>query len=516
MNRHFQRDFDDRVNLPPSVFGRVDHVVTSGPPANIVLIAVDAIDVKWLNDRAKQDPRFDIDSPIKAAAAWKHQGFQTPNTPSIFESAPLFRIEVELDAGTNPFGLPFLPDYDRVNANTGMQALEGAWFRFEVSESNLQGFTPALIYPGLFAPPISAFVQGMMPTPVHANALAGIFSLQHFPKISGASLQATLNGTIADALAVYDVGQGNANALLKSNSSASCHPLPSLYFDLGAGVYRNKHTTPTPLLFCFTLHPPILLSHWDADHWAGAYATGVSIPPTYPALLRTWIAPLQTVGPLHIAFANDIIAQGGSLFIYNPPPGTVETVALSKKTELRLAFGTGSGRNDTGIVVAVENRNLNPGRTWLLTGDCNYTNIEPLVVPTNPIAVVVPHHGANFNGGVAAPNPFRGVDGYCRLLYSFGPDNAHGATGVRHPTLNSATLNIGAGWDHGTWHLPTPADNDPNAVDNVRATARHTVAGAPGANLGSILVGWNGLPAVFNPPCDVSVRIKCTTTPVQG
>lgn len=514
MNRHFKRDFDDRVKLPQSVFGRVDHVVTSGPPANIVLIAVDAIDVKWLNDQAKQDPRFDINSPIKAAGAWKSQGFPTPGTPSIFESAPLFRIEVELDARTNPFELPFLPDYDGQNTNKGTQALEGAWFKFEVSATHRKGFTPALIYPGLFATPISAFVQGTMPTPVRANALAGIFSLQHFPKISEDCLQATLNETRADKLAVYGVGQGNANALLNANSPITCHPLPSLYFDLGAGVYRNKHTTPTPLLFCFTLCPPIILSHWDADHWAGAYATGVSTPPTYPALLRTWIAPLQTVGPLHIAFANDIIAQGGKLYIYNPPPGKINKVVLSKRTELRLALGTGNGRNDTGIVAVVENRNLSPSRTWLLTGDCNYTHIEPSLAPKNPIAVVVPHHGANLNGGTAAPKPFRGVNEYCRLLYSFGPDNAHGATGVRHPTLNTATLNIGAGWDHGAWHLPAPADKDPNSVDDVRATARHTVAGAAGANLGSILVGWNGLPALFKPPCGGGISIQCTTTPV--
>jgi hypothetical protein len=125
-----------------------------------------------------------------------------------------------------------------------------------------------------------------------------------------------------------------------------------------------------------------------------------------------------------------------------------------------LALGTGNGRNDTGIVAVVENRNLSPSRTWLLTGDCNYTHIEPSLAPKNPIAVVVPHHGANLNGGTAAPKPFRGVNEYCRLLYSFGPDNAHGATGVRHPTLNTATLNIGAGWDHGAWHLPAPADKD--------------------------------------------------------
>lgn len=515
MNRHFKRDFDDRVDLPSSVFGRVDHVVTSGPPNNIVLIAVDAIEVKWLNDQAKQDQRFDIDSPTDRAEAWKRQGFPAPNTPSIFEHAPLFRIEVELDAGTNPFGLPFLPAYDRDDAKTGAQALEDVWFRFEVSETPHIGFTPALVYPGFFAPPIPAFVQGTMPTPVHANALAGIFSLQHFPTISGASLQSSFNGATGDTLAVYDVGQGNANALLKSNSHASRLPLPALYYDLGAGVYRNKHTTPTPLGFCFTLVPPILLSHWDADHWAGAYATGIGVPPTYLALKCTWIAPLQTVGPLHIAFANDIIAQGGSLFIYIPSPGKIDIVALSNGIELRLALGTGSGRNDTGIAAVVENKNLNPTRTWVLTGDCNYMHLEPLLAPTNPIAVVVPHHGANLHGGAAAPSPFSGFAGYCRLLYSFGPDNAHGKTGVRHPTLNTANANMGSGWTHGTWHFPAPAETAPNSADDVRATARHTVAGAAGANLGGILVDWNGLPAVFNPPCTGGWPGACTTTPVQ-
>lgn len=510
MNRHFKKDFNDRVDLPSSVFGRVDHVVTSGPPNNIVLIAVDAIEVKWLNDQPKQDQRFNIDRPADVAAAWTRHGPPIPNTPSIFESAPLFRIEVELDAGKKPFGLPFLPDYDREDANKDAQALEDAWFRFEVSETHRSGFTPARIYPGLFAPPIPVFVQGTMPTSVHAKALAGIFSLQHFRRITKARLYPKLRKAVGDTLAVYDVGQGNANALLKSKSHKSCRPLPALYFDLGAGVYRNKHTTPTPLLFCFSLNPPILLSHWDADHWAGAYATGTGVPPTYPALPRTWIAPLQTVGPLHIAFAYDIVAHGGSLFIYNPPPGTIDIVPLINGTELRLALGTGRGRNDSGIVAVVENRNLRPSRTWVLTGDCNYTHILPLLAPTNPIAVVVPHHGANLHGGAAAPNPFRGIDGYCRLLYSFGRDNAHGATGVRHPRLNAATLNIGTGWDHGVWHLPAPADTAPNPNDDVRATARHTVAGVAGTNLGGILVGWNGLPTAFNPPCGG----WCTTTPV--
>lgn len=501
MNRHFKRDFDDRVDLPASVFGRVDHVVTSGPPDNIVLIAFDAIDAQWLDNQAINDPRFNINDPVGVATAWKATRLKAP---SLFESAPLFRIEVELDVRTKPFGLPFLPDYDCNDANTGAQALEEAWFRFEVSETHRLGFTPALIYPGLFAPPIAIFVQGTMPTPVHANALAGIFSLQHFPKISVTGLRASLKKACAKTLAVYDVGQGNANALLDK--------LPSLYFDLGAGVYRNKKTTPANLRFCFTKKPKILLSHWDADHWAGAYETATGTPPAYLALQREWIAPLQTVGPLHIAFANDIIAHGGSLQIYNPAAGTVDRVTLANNTELRLGLGSGSGRNDSGIVAVVENSNLNPSRTWVLTGDCSYTHISPSLAPNNPIAVVVPHHGANLYGGAAAPNPFRGVNGYCRLLYSFGADNAHGNTGVRHPTLNTATLNIGARWSHGTWHLPAPGNAAPSPADDIRVTARHTVAGAAGTNLGGILVGWNSLPTVLNSPCNG----LCSTTPVQS
>jgi hypothetical protein len=351
----------------------------------------------------KQDPRFDINSPIKAAGAWKSQGFPTPGTPSIFESAPLFRIEVELDARTNPFELPFLPDYDGLNTNKGTQALEGAWFKFEVSATHRKGFTPALIYPGLFATPISAFVQGTMPTPVRANALAGIFSLQHFPKYQKIVFK-LLSTKLAQTSSLSTVLDRETQTLYSMRIHPSlvirCRRY-TLTLVLGYIVTSTQRRLPAFLLYTLPANYTVTLGcrslGWSVRDWSRT-------PPTYPALLRTWIAPLQTVGPLHIAFANDIIAQGGKLYIYNPPPGKINKVALSKRTELRLALGTGNGRNDTGIVAVVENRNLSPSRTWLLTGDCNYTHIEPSLAPKNPIAVVVPHHGANLNGGTAAPN----------------------------------------------------------------------------------------------------------------
>ena len=107
----------------------------------------------------------------------------------------------------------------------------------------------------------------------------------------------------AEYLAVYDVGQGNANALLNE------YLIPEMYFDPVRLFMVIKNSTQN-LVFCFTNNPAIILSHWDADHWAGTYATMVG--KTYPAMNRTWIAPLQKVGAIQLAFAWDVITNGGA------------------------------------------------------------------------------------------------------------------------------------------------------------------------------------------------------------
>jgi hypothetical protein len=129
-----------------------------------------------------------------------------PNTrnSSIFESAPLFRIEVELDARTNPFELPFLPDYDGLNTNKGTQALEGAWFKFEVSATHRKGFTPALIS-RLVRHNFCVCSGNNADTCSRQCSGRNIF-VAAFPKISELVFK-LLNETRADKLAVYGVGQ---------------------------------------------------------------------------------------------------------------------------------------------------------------------------------------------------------------------------------------------------------------------------------------------------------------------
>jgi hypothetical protein len=280
---------------------------------------------------------------------------------------------------------------------------------------------------------------------------------------------------------VFDVGQGSACALLEASEQDTS--IPRLYFDLGAGVYRNKDTTPIDLEFGFYGSPPVVLSHWDSDHWAGAYVANPDAK--CPALELTWIAPLQTVGPTHIAFVNDVRNAGGEFLIYSHPnPQNVGVTSLRDGKVVRFMCGTGHGRNDTGLVMAIEKNDDEFPRSWILTGDCDYAHFMKKLTPLNPVVLVAPHHGANLspNTPVALPDP---QNPYRRLIYSFGKDNKHGKTHVQHPTTNGVNAHDPKKWDHHAWMLHKPG-HPLLAQGDVRSTCEHS----PGTDRGGILVGW--------------------------
>lgn len=506
MNPHFRRDGDLSRQLPSRTYGRLDHLQWPGPGATDALLAFDLVDADWVDRQGRRDPRFDLDHPRLLADAW-HDWWSGLNTmrPRInpFEHAPLFRMEVELPANSSWFDFPLMPDpRDRGMHQAMLGALEAQWFEFELDRIAQPGAFAAVVYPGLFANPIAAFTKGKMPSVKKGRALSGIFSLANLPKISTAGLGSLLSQVGADLLAVYDVGQGNANALLAPHTVPT--PLPTLYYDLGAGIYRNKHTTPFPLAFCFTSSPPIVLSHWDADHWAGTYATMVG--GIYPALHRQWIAPDQQVGPVHTAFAYDVVCAGGSVHLYVGSAGHVGLVPLPKGRALKFTTGTGGDRNGTGIVIAVDNATASDPCSWILTGDCDYQHFMNALVPLPPVAMVAPHHGADLDPASPVPG-LANARRYCRLVYSFGSGNLHGKTRVQHPTMQGVTLHAGAGWDHGAWSLMTPGMCVPGA--DVLATGQHP----SGGGLGGVLVGWNAPPPPFAAACGGKA---CSCTPVQS
>ena len=394
------------------------------------------------------------------------------------------------------------PDFaDTGDDASGLGGLERAWFVLDL-HLHLGSGVPAKVYPALFAAPATAYVKGTMPSVQQGRALSGIFSLASLPNISHPDLELKLGGADADMLTAYDVGQGNSNALLRVQAQRA---FPTLYFDLGAGVYRNQHTTPANLVFCFSRKPPILLSHWDADHWAGAYAS--SVHGTYPALIQEWYAPLQIVGPVHTAFAHDVISAGGSIATYTPA-GLIGTSKLVAPRTLRFTLGSGSDRNNTGFVVAVEDDTLQPPRSWILTGDCDYRFFSHLQ-PQPPVGLVAPHHGADLASGTQAPAPVALPSGYRRLLYSFGAGNRHGSK--QHPTSIGMQLHETPGWNHGAWNPAAPGLC--LSGGDVLETELHALPPAlAGSQLGGCLVAWDKVPAPVKPPCGGA---SCTTSPVQ-
>jgi hypothetical protein len=497
MNTHFRRNAHPNEDypvkrMPTRTYARFDHLEVD-TASRSVLLAFDLVDAQWLDVEGQQNPLLNAERPDDVAKAWdKWKQLAPYKAPNPFEAMPMYRLEFELPNGHGLFGLPPLPfaNDSRALRNTAGD-LEQMWFELEIYNQRGHGLMVAQLYPGLFANSVPVYVKGKMPPPRKNKALSAIFSLAHLPTLSTQQLETELSNATADLLAVYDVGQGNANALL-STTQLREPGLPTHYYDLGAGVYRNRHTTPYPLAFCFTQAPSIILSHWDADHWAGTYA--VTTNNAYPALRCKWIAPLQVVGPLHIAFAHDVISKGGEFFIYSPLPGEIGNATLSPQRRIRFMRGNGRDRNGTGIVLTVEEPDNVPARSWLLTGDCDYLHFVDKLEPLPPVGMVAPHHGADLDSKSPIPKPPSDVD-YKRLVYSYGPGNKHGSAPVQHPTPQGVMLHNSADWDHNLWSLVTPGCPTPGG--DVLATCEH----APGTSRGGALVGWDQPPTDLLAPC---------------
>ncbi|WP_394244735.1 hypothetical protein [Halopseudomonas laoshanensis] len=495
MNSHFRRkahpDEDNAViQMPTRTYARFDHL-EADTAAHSVLLAFDLVDAQWLDMEGQRNPLLNAEWPSNVARAWNHWT-QLPldEAPDPFEAMPLYRLEFDLSDGQLLFNRHLPPAADLSALRGAASELEWLWFEIEIHDDAQQGGMEALLYPGLFANPLPVYVKGQMPSLRKHQALSTIFSLAHLPTLSTEQVQTELSHATADLLAVFDVGQGNANALLSTTQYGE-PGVPTHYYDLGAGVYRNRHTTPDPLAFCFCDAPLILLSHWDADHWAGTYA--VTTNNAYPALRRKWIAPLQVVGPLHIAFAHDIISNGGEIFIYSPS-GKIGEATLSPQRRIRFMCGNGRDRNGTGIVLAVEEHEKEPRRSWLLTGDCDYLYFVNELQPLPPVGMVVPHHGADLDRNSPIPRPPPGVD-YKRLVYSYGPGNKHGRAPVQHPTYQGVAPHNSADWDHNRWTIMAPGYPAPGG--DVLATCEHV----PGTSRGCALIGWDHPPRHLFPPC---------------
>lgn len=255
-------------------------------------------------------------------------------------------------------------------------------------------------------------------------------------------------------VAIYDVGQGNCNAVFGFDGK------PLLYFDFGGGVTWNARTFPTALKrFCFSHDPPVVLSHWDWDHWSSA----VRDP---RATHRRWIVPNQRFGSIHAAMAANI-AENGALLVW--PEGVVAIAGPL----VDVVKCNGEPRNHNGLAMYAKDPQ-GYGAPILLTGDADYAAV-PRAQSLNLGGLVASHHG----GRMRHPSvPRATTTGLERVVYSYGPGNSY-----NHAFPQTRQNHHNGGW---TMSLDTGSN----------ATPRPSHAA----------IGWEPLPlGIGCPDCDLQI-----------
>jgi len=470
---YFNRIFDSEGNgwegFPRRSYARLDQVEPAVlKQADEAVFAFDAIDAAWAE--FGHGNAFDLTAPGKIASdisdLWKRLFGPPSRRPSNipFDHMPVYRIEI-----TSRRGDLFWDEL--VSSN------EREWYEIELNEV---GSVEVDVYGAILADPVPTYLSSVRllsgPT---AQSLSATFDVDSWSNASDQDLSDALDKIASvNTLVVYDVGQGGAVGLLDSSDTVRA------FFDLGAGSYGNKHTRPKPLRFCWAANPPVILSHWDTDHWAGEQSDPA-------AVARTWIAPRQTnLPPTHHLFASRILKAGGALLIWNAKAGSTLQTSLSSTQTLMIGRCRGSTRNGSGIACAVDNSN--DQCAWLLTGDAGYLELG-VSSSYDPVSIVVPHHGSDMTH-LGSP-PLKPSASYGRLLYSFGKGNKHGRTRVTHPTSNAVNDHQSQHWDHGAWL--SKGIGTCVAGSDILATAENPAAvGAAGRHLDSAAAGWVGAPIV--------------------
>jgi hypothetical protein len=332
---------------------------------------------------------------------------------------------------------------------------EGTWLEIELERT--EGGPPVAHYLNLYGPPDSQSISRVR-TLSDLDELHRRTSMDNVRDATDWELDAVLPIFDTEAAAVYDVGQGNCNALLDGG-------VPRLYFDFGGGVIGNRGSFPNALeSFCLSLEPTIVLSHWDWDHWSSANRQ----PESYE---RTWIVPRQRkgLGPVHATFLGRLLERGRVLVW----PQALPALARGDYTIVQCT-GPRSSANDSGLALRLEHDTGGEKLRMLFPADAGYDHI-PSSCDHELTALVAAHHGANTRSR-QVPEPAETNT----LVYSYGAENSY-----PHPSV--AGREAHAAWQH------------------VLETAHRDARG-----LGHVHLYWNTNSANAEPPCGGSAcQLTC-------
>lgn len=412
---------------------------------------------------------------------------------SLFRAMPIYLLEIVLNGITLR---AFLRPQDQILTTDTNQAagttaplsdamlaeLERLWFRIDLGGA--EDDVPAQLYRNLFAAaddiPVHSIGQAEQDV---AARLDKTDPLTGEPDATEAQIKSALSDISGQAdiahIVVYDVGQGAANGLVAPDGTVA------LYGDFGGGCAANTATFPASQLaqfcFCRDPKPPIVLSHWDHDHWSSAGRDT-------RAHARTWLAPRQTAkgtkrGFHHASLVTAILGKG-QLLLW---PAASVSITVGQIT---IHQCTGASRNSSGLAVTVADPGSPRTEPALLPADAGYADL-PSSVPASFALIACPHHGGRSNSPTVplAPGP-----AYQRLAYSYGPGNTYG-----HPRTPIRRKHDKAGWRDPQLRCMAPG--------HVLNTADRACKG-----LGHIGFDWNagGIPAGL--PCGTQCQLEIKQT----
>ncbi|NTX11633.1 hypothetical protein HUA76_12605 [Myxococcus sp. CA056] len=207
------------------------------------LVWLDLVEEEWFDERAELE----------------RQEFHRQN-----RWTPLWELEFQADGYRHEAGVPTVTV---VVGNSKFHIQEGIWFRVRVSSTRPtmdvdNGPLEVSCYrqfPSLkFGPEQTWWVLELEAIGDQGKELARIYSIR--PEDSTGQQSTSLNQHVS-YVGVFDIGQGNCNALFDANG----HPFA--YFDFGLGDDKShKYTRPTNYQPCMAGNPVVILSHFDTDH----------------------------------------------------------------------------------------------------------------------------------------------------------------------------------------------------------------------------------------------------------
>lgn len=378
-------------------------------------------------------------------------------------------LRLRVTAGTDPFGFA-TGAFARQELGFDTPDVDD-WFELELDSRRPLPASRVTLYRHLHSPgQPRRLVTLRRASPKAKNRLRkeAMPDEQDFPTATQSEIKGALKAlakTAVDHVVAYDVGQGAAVGLCDAAGAVLS------YCDLGGGVLGNTHTYPSGLKeFCFHHAPPIILTHWDWDHWSSA---DVDVR----AESRTWVAPRQKVGSVHTTFMHRIKSAGGSLLFW---PASLPSVIVGP---LQIERCTGSNRNNSGLALILHEKASATGQQMLFPGDARYDFIPSYM--NTFTSVLVPHHGGDMGWRWAPTSPALGQS---RAVYTFGRRNT-----FAHPRRVTRQDHDSAGWADADLH-------GGHGPDDVRKTTLRLKAGG----LGHVQLTWTASRPLLAKACQTT------------